>query len=135
MMIPSSIGALIDLFGFASWIFYGMVFSSLLYLRYKSPNANRPYKVRIHLVAFSNFKRFSLPSQSKIPTFGQIKMREVLDQMKKPYRKDWSLPCCKITTFVRCPCSCPFNEYPTHDALALVPLMNVLCTIPLLLTL
>lgn len=47
MLIPeaSSFSSLVDFFSFAAWLFYGGTFASLLWLRYKKPNLNRPYKV------------------------------------------------------------------------------------------
>uniref|UniRef100_F6WN12 b(0,+)-type amino acid transporter 1 n=1 Tax=Ciona intestinalis TaxID=7719 RepID=F6WN12_CIOIN len=49
MIIPdaSSFSTLIDYFTFASWIFYGASFLSLIVLRYRKPNWERPYKVFI----------------------------------------------------------------------------------------
>ena len=45
MLLPSDIETLIDFFSFAAWMFYAIVFCALLYLRYKAPNAVRPFKV------------------------------------------------------------------------------------------
>ena len=47
MLIPeaSSFSSLVDFFSFAAWLFYGGTFAALLWLRYKRPNMNRPYKV------------------------------------------------------------------------------------------
>jgi len=49
MLIPdsSSFSSLVDFFSFAAWLFYGGTFASLLWLRYKKPNLNRPYKIFI----------------------------------------------------------------------------------------
>ncbi|XP_078482152.1 b(0,+)-type amino acid transporter 1-like isoform X2 [Ciona intestinalis] len=49
MIIPdaSSFSTLIDYFTFASWIFYGASFLSLIVLRYRKPDWERPYKVFI----------------------------------------------------------------------------------------
>ena len=46
MLIPSDIETLIDFFSFAAWMFYAVVFCALIYLRWKAPNAPRPYKVK-----------------------------------------------------------------------------------------
>ena len=58
MLIPeaSNFMTLVDFFSFAAWLFYGGTFAALLWLRYKQPNINRPYKVLAHhgcLVAYS----------------------------------------------------------------------------------
>ena len=47
MLIPdaSSFYTLVDFFSFAAWVFYGLTFASLLWLRYKKPDLRRPYKV------------------------------------------------------------------------------------------
>lgn len=47
MLLPdsSSFETLINYFSFAAWVFYGGTVASLLWLRYKKPNMNRPYKV------------------------------------------------------------------------------------------
>ncbi|CAH3042166.1 unnamed protein product [Pocillopora meandrina] len=47
MLIPeaSSFSSLVDFFSFAAWLFYGGTFAALLWLRYKRPNMNRPYKI------------------------------------------------------------------------------------------
>ncbi|ESP01874.1 hypothetical protein LOTGIDRAFT_225086 [Lottia gigantea] len=47
MIIPGDIGGLIDLFSFTAWCFYGMTFLSLIILRFKMKNKERPYKVPI----------------------------------------------------------------------------------------
>jgi amino acid transporter len=47
LIIPSDLGLLIDIFIFASWLFYGWTTLSLLILRYKEPNLHRPYKVSV----------------------------------------------------------------------------------------
>ena len=45
MVIPSDIFTLIDFFSFSAWIFYGLTMVSLLVLRWKEPNMERPFKV------------------------------------------------------------------------------------------
>lgn len=47
MLIPeaSSFTSLVDFFSFAAWLFYGGTFAALLWLRYKRPDLNRPYKI------------------------------------------------------------------------------------------
>lgn len=49
MLIPeaSSFTSLVDFFSFAAWLFYGGTFAALLWLRYKRPDLNRPYKIFI----------------------------------------------------------------------------------------
>ncbi|PVD20377.1 hypothetical protein C0Q70_18531 [Pomacea canaliculata] len=47
LIIPGDLGLLIDIFIFASWLFYGWTTLSLLILRYREPNLPRPYKVPI----------------------------------------------------------------------------------------
>ena len=47
MLIPDSseFSTLVNYFSFAAWLSYLAVFVALLYLRWKRPNATRPYKV------------------------------------------------------------------------------------------
>ena len=47
MLIPesSNFSTLINYFSFAAWTFYGATISALLWLRYKRPDIERPYKV------------------------------------------------------------------------------------------
>lgn len=47
MLIPDSseFSTLVNYFSFAAWLSYFAVFMALLYLRWKRPNADRPYKV------------------------------------------------------------------------------------------
>ena len=47
MLIPdsSNFSSLVDFFTFASWIFYGMTFFSVIVLRFRKPNWKRPYRV------------------------------------------------------------------------------------------
>ncbi|EDO40551.1 predicted protein [Nematostella vectensis] len=47
MLIPdaSEFGTLVNYFSFAAWLSYFAVICALLYLRWKRPNAHRPYKV------------------------------------------------------------------------------------------
>ncbi|XP_031565820.1 b(0,+)-type amino acid transporter 1-like isoform X1 [Actinia tenebrosa] len=47
MLIPdsSSFETLINYFSFAAWVFYGSTIAALLWLRYKKPGLERPYKV------------------------------------------------------------------------------------------
>ncbi|CAL8113068.1 unnamed protein product [Orchesella dallaii] len=45
MIFGSEIEELIDLFGFASWIIYGLAISCVIVLRYTMPDAPRPFKV------------------------------------------------------------------------------------------
>ena len=47
MLIPDSseFSTLVNYFSFAAWLSYLAVFVALLYLRWKRPNAQRPYKV------------------------------------------------------------------------------------------
>ncbi|XP_041376052.1 b(0,+)-type amino acid transporter 1-like [Gigantopelta aegis] len=47
MIIPGDIYSLIDLFSFASWLFYGLTFASLVVLRFTKKHDHRPYKVPI----------------------------------------------------------------------------------------
>jgi len=49
MIIPdsSTFSTLIDFFTFASWIFYGLSFFSVVVLRFRHPNWKRPYRVWI----------------------------------------------------------------------------------------
>ncbi|XP_076470150.1 b(0,+)-type amino acid transporter 1-like [Babylonia areolata] len=47
LIIPSDLGLLIDIFIFASWLFYGWTTLALLILRYTQPDLHRPYKVPI----------------------------------------------------------------------------------------
>ena len=47
MLIPesSNFETIINYFNFAAWIFFGATFAALLWLRFKKPNLDRPYKV------------------------------------------------------------------------------------------
>lgn len=47
MLIPdsSSFSTLVNYFSFAAWLSYLAVFAALIYLRWKRPHAERPYKV------------------------------------------------------------------------------------------
>ena len=56
MIIPdaSSFTTLIDYFTFASWIFYGLTFLSIIVLRIRKPDWERPYKVRYIYICKSN---------------------------------------------------------------------------------
>jgi len=47
MIIPdaASFSLLIDYFTFASWIFYGLTFLSVIVLRIRKPKWKRPYRV------------------------------------------------------------------------------------------
>ena len=45
MLVPSDIETLIDFFSFAAWMFYAMVFAGVMWLRFRRPNAVRPFKV------------------------------------------------------------------------------------------
>lgn len=47
MLIPDSskFSTLVNYFSFAAWLSYCAVFAALLYLRWREPNANRPYRV------------------------------------------------------------------------------------------
>ncbi len=45
-VIPSDVGALLDLFNFATWFFYGLTMIALMILRYTMRDAYRPFKVR-----------------------------------------------------------------------------------------
>ena len=49
LIIPSDLSLLIDIFIFASWLFYGWSTVSLLILRYTEPNLHRPYRVSTSL--------------------------------------------------------------------------------------
>ncbi|XP_063951447.1 b(0,+)-type amino acid transporter 1-like isoform X2 [Lytechinus pictus] len=49
MLIPSDFDTLVNYFSFAAWMFYGITVTTLLYLRYKWPDAKRPIKVPIVL--------------------------------------------------------------------------------------
>ena len=47
MILPesSNFGTLINYFNFVAWVSYGATFSALIWLRYKRPELERPYKV------------------------------------------------------------------------------------------
>ncbi|KAK2553180.1 b0 [Acropora cervicornis] len=49
MLLPdsSSFETLINYFSFAAWVFYGVTVSALIWLRYKKPQVERPYRVPI----------------------------------------------------------------------------------------
>lgn len=47
MVIPSDIGALIDFFSFAAWLFYCAAVTCVITLRFIKPDAKRPFKVFI----------------------------------------------------------------------------------------
>ncbi|MBN3301243.1 b(0,+)-type amino acid transporter 1 [Amia ocellicauda] len=47
VLIPGDFNTVISFFSFTVWVFYGIIFSSLLYLRIKKPHLHRPYKVPI----------------------------------------------------------------------------------------
>ena len=49
MLIPktSSFEVLLNYFGFFTWLSYLLSISSILWLRYKKPDATRPYKVTV----------------------------------------------------------------------------------------
>ncbi|XP_055955640.1 b(0,+)-type amino acid transporter 1 isoform X2 [Patella vulgata] len=49
MLIPGELGQLIEFFGFASWIFYGLTAGSLLILRKTKPGLKRTYKVPLFM--------------------------------------------------------------------------------------
>ena len=51
MIIPdaSSFSTLIDYFTFASWIFYGLTFLSVIVLRFRRPDWERPFKVKFYI--------------------------------------------------------------------------------------
>ncbi|OQR67340.1 b0-type amino acid transporter 1-like [Tropilaelaps mercedesae] len=49
LVLISDIGNLIDLFGFAAWLFYGLAASTLIVLRFTRPSESRPYKVNIFI--------------------------------------------------------------------------------------
>uniref|UniRef100_H2ZQ50 b(0,+)-type amino acid transporter 1 n=1 Tax=Ciona savignyi TaxID=51511 RepID=H2ZQ50_CIOSA len=53
MIIPdaSNFSTLVDYFTFASWIFYGATFLSVLVLRYRRPDWERPYRVFLPIPA------------------------------------------------------------------------------------
>lgn len=44
-VIPSDLISLTNYFGFSSWLLVGLTCISLVVLRYREPNLNRPYKV------------------------------------------------------------------------------------------
>jgi amino acid transporter len=46
LVIPSGFGDLVDYFGFAAWLFYGLAAIGLMALRRQAPNLPRPYRVR-----------------------------------------------------------------------------------------
>jgi len=48
MLIPdtSKFGQLVNLFSFASWLFYGLCFFVLIFLRVSRKAMTRPYKVK-----------------------------------------------------------------------------------------
>ena len=45
LLLPGSVGDLINLFGVASWLFYGMAAVAVILLRHLEPDAERSYKV------------------------------------------------------------------------------------------
>ncbi|XP_071091599.1 b(0,+)-type amino acid transporter 1-like [Haliotis cracherodii] len=47
MILPSDLSSLIDFFGFAAWLFYGLTCASCIVLRFTQPDLPRPYKVPI----------------------------------------------------------------------------------------
>lgn len=47
MVVSADIGQLIDFFGFAAWLFYGIATFTVITLRYTRPDDPRPYKVPI----------------------------------------------------------------------------------------
>lgn len=49
MLVPesSSFETLLNYFSFAAWVFYGVTVSALIWLRFKKPDMERPYKVPI----------------------------------------------------------------------------------------
>lgn len=49
MVIPGDIGSLIDFFSFTAWIFYGLTVGSVIVLRFKRKEMERPLKVTIIL--------------------------------------------------------------------------------------
>jgi len=49
MVIPGDIGSLIDFFSFTAWIFYGLTVGSVIVLRFKRKEMERPLKVKIIL--------------------------------------------------------------------------------------
>jgi len=55
MLLPdsSSFETLINYFSFAAWVFYGGTVAALLWLRYKKPDMERPYKV-VYIVPREN---------------------------------------------------------------------------------
>ncbi|CAG7734459.1 unnamed protein product [Allacma fusca] len=52
MALVLDINALIDFFSFTAWIFYGAAIAALIRLRYKLPDAYRPFKVPIVIPYF-----------------------------------------------------------------------------------
>ena len=50
MLIPesSNFETIINYFNFAAWIFYEATFAALLWLRFKKPKLDRPYKVNFY---------------------------------------------------------------------------------------
>ncbi|XP_028966816.1 b(0,+)-type amino acid transporter 1 [Galendromus occidentalis] len=47
MVVAADIGQLIDFFGFAAWLFYGIATFCVIWFRYTRPDDPRPYKVPI----------------------------------------------------------------------------------------
>ncbi|XP_022711526.1 b(0,+)-type amino acid transporter 1-like isoform X1 [Varroa jacobsoni] len=47
LILISDIASLIDLFGFAAWLFYGLATFTLIVFRFTRPDDHRPYKVNI----------------------------------------------------------------------------------------
>ena len=45
MVVPNDFDTLLDYFSFAMWTIHGSACAALLYLRYKSPNRPRAFKV------------------------------------------------------------------------------------------
>ncbi|KAI3387986.1 hypothetical protein SNEBB_004413 [Seison nebaliae] len=49
MVIPSNLSDMIDFFNFCAWMFYGLTFFSIIWMRYTKPDDIRPFKVPIIL--------------------------------------------------------------------------------------
>lgn len=49
MIIPGDFSSIVNYFSFTAWLFYGITFSGLIYMKIKKPDIPRPYKVPIIL--------------------------------------------------------------------------------------
>ena len=91
MLIPdaSSFSSLVDFFSFAAWLFYGGTFASLLWLRYKKPNLNRPYKVSCLSKCTKNTMQF-VNAPQVIRENWSVCLRQNSDWKEQFSKKYWS---------------------------------------------